>query len=164
MVSPIRAAMVGTEAPEASRRLAKVARNYSMDYVRNMIPVLTELLGPLDAGGLLYRTGRRIGMQYSTAVSNGLGEAPAAILARLLAAHGDRIEITGDVVVQHGWRLMAGLESECVPEWFDGWRGLWEGVVAVIEPGTRLECRERMALGDDAFVWKLRPPRVPARF
>lgn len=145
-------------------RLAKVARNYSMDYVTNVIPVLTELLGPLDAGGILYRTGRRIGMQYSTAVPEGVGTTPPEILGRLLAAHGDRVEIGDDVVVQHGWRLMAGLESECVPEWFDGWRGLWEGVIAVVEPGVRLECHERMDLGDDAFVWKLRTPAAPGTF
>lgn len=145
-------------------RLAKVARNYSMDYVRNMIPVLTELLGPLDAGGLLYRTGRRIGMQYSTAVSTGLGETPAEIIGRLLAAHGDPIEVGDDLIVQRGWRLMAGLESECVPEWFDGWRGLWEGVVAVLEPGARLECHDRMDLGDDAFVWRLRRGASPTTF
>ena len=145
-------------------RLAKVARNYSMDYVRNLIPVLTELLGPLDAGGILYRTGRRIGMQYSTAVSAGLGDAPAQILGRLLAAHGDAVEIDGDSVVQRGWRLMAGLESECVPEWFDGWRGLWEGVVAVLEPGARLQVDERIDLGDETFVWRLRAPAPPGIF
>ena len=54
-------------------RLAKAARNYSMDYIRNLVPVLAEQLGPLAAQGLLYRTGRRIGMQYSDAVTARLG-------------------------------------------------------------------------------------------
>jgi hypothetical protein len=103
-------------------------------------------------------------MQYSTAVSTGLGETPAEIIGRLLAAHGDPIEVGDDLIVQRGWRLMAGLESECVPEWFDGWRGLWEGVVAVLEPGARLECHDRMDLGDDAFVWRLRRGASPTTF
>jgi hypothetical protein len=145
-------------------RLAKVARNYSMDYVRNLIPVLTEQLGPLDAGGLLYRTGRRIGMQYSTAVAHGLGATTSEVLGRLLAAHGDRVDVDGAVVTQQGWRLMRHLESECVPEWFDGWRGLWEGVVAVLDPGARLDVRERIDLGDDAFVWTVAPRRAAASF
>jgi len=145
-------------------RLAKVARNYSMDYVRNMIPVLTEQLGPLDASGLLYRTGRRIGMQYSAAVTDGLGDSPAEVLGRLLAAHGDRVDVDGAIITQHGWRLMRGLEPECVPEWFDGWCGLWEGVVAVLAPGNRLEVMDRLDVGADAFVWKLRERRPTSRF
>ena len=145
-------------------RLAKVARNYAMDYIRNLIPVLTEQLGPLEAGGVLYRTGRRIGMQCATVVSDGLGATPTEVLARLLAAHGDDVTIDGDVVSQHGWRLMRGLEHECVPEWFDGWRGVWEGVVAVLDPASRLEVVERIDLGDDTFRWRIVPVRSPGRF
>lgn len=145
-------------------RLAKVARNYSMDYVRNLIPVLTEQLGPLDASGLLYRTGRKMGMQYASAVTDRLGSTPADVLARLLAAHGAPVDVDGSIVTQHSWRLMRGLESECVPEWFDGWRGLWEGVVAVLDPDMRLDVRERIDLGDAAFVWSVEPRRAVGTF
>ncbi len=145
-------------------RLAKAARNYSMDYVRNMLPVLTEQLGPLDAGGLVYRTGRRIGMQYATEVSAGLGSEPAEVLANLFAGQGDSVTRDGDVVVQQSWRLMKGLESEAVPEWFDGWRGLWEGVVSVLDPSVRLDVARRIDLGDDSFEWRLSSRRPPGRF
>jgi hypothetical protein len=150
-------------------RLAKAARNYSMDYVRNLIAVLTEQLGPLDAGGLLYRTGRRIGMQYSSAVTDGLPGTPAERLAQLLAAHGDPVSVSaspGDAVAvsMAGWRLMRGLEAEAVPEWFDGWQGLWEGVMAVLDPGSRLTVTSRLDLGDDAFGWSLSPARPAGRF
>lgn len=151
-------------------RLAKAARNYSMDYVRNLIVVLTEQLGPLDAGGLLYRTGRRIGMQYATAVTGDLEGSPAEILARLLAAHGDPVTVSGTrggaggTVSQSGWRLMRGLEAESVPEWFDGWRGLWEGVVAVLEPQLRLNVTARLDLGDNSFGWQLMAARPPGRY
>lgn len=145
-------------------RLAKVARNYAMDYVRNLIPILTEQLGPLDASGLLYRTGRRIGMQYSTAVTAGLGDSTAEVFARLLAAHGGAVDVAGAVVTQHSWRLMRGLESECVPEWFDGWRGLWEGVMAVHEPGVRLEVYDRLDLGGEGFVWNVTKRGAPGSF
>jgi hypothetical protein len=145
-------------------RLAKVARNYAMDYIRNLIPVLTEQLGPLEAGGVLYRTGRRIGMQYATAVSDGLGTTPSEVLARLLAAHGDDVDTADGSLHQHGWRLMRGLEDECVPEWFDGWRGLWEGVVAVLDPTARLGVERRIDLGDDVFEWRVTPLRRPGRF
>ncbi len=150
-----------------AERLAKAARNYSMDYVRNLIPVLTDQLGPLEAGGLLYRTGRRIGMQYASAVTADLHGSPAEILARLLAAHGDPVTVsTGSpaTIDQRGWRLMRGLEGESVPEWFDGWLGLWEGLVAVLDPGLRLTVQSRIDLGDDSFLWRLTPRRPAAQF
>lgn len=145
-------------------RLAKAARNYSMDYVRNMLPVLTEQLGPLDAAGLVYRTGRRIGMQYATEVSAGLGSEPAEVLANLFAGQGDSVTTDGDVIVQTSWRLMRGLEEEAVPEWFEGWRGLWEGVVSVLDPSVRLDVGSRIDLGDEAFEWRLSSRRLPRRF
>ncbi|MFT7600009.1 MAG: hypothetical protein ACI8TP_002947 [Acidimicrobiales bacterium] len=145
-------------------RLAKAARNYSMDYVRNIIPVLTEQLGPLDASGLLYRTGRRIGMQYATEVCRGLGSSPAEVLGRLMGGQGDRVVVEGSSVTQTTWRLMRGLESESVAEWFDGWRGLWEGVVAVLDPTARLEVSARLDLGDDCTSWQLSPRRSATQF
>ena len=145
-------------------RLAKAARNYSMDYVRNFIPVLTEQLGPLDASSLLYRTGRRIGMQYASSVADGLGSTPAEVLARLFEGQGDTIVHDGDALRQTSWRLMRGLESEAVPEWFDGWRGLWEGVVAVLDPSARLDVDARLDLGDGAFLWRVSPRRSASRF
>ncbi|MGI9598740.1 MAG: hypothetical protein ACR2QK_21425 [Acidimicrobiales bacterium] len=147
-------------------RLAKAARNYSMDYVRNLIVVLTEQLGPLDAGGLLYRTGRRIGMQYAASVTGAIDGDAKQILARLLAAGGDTITASPDepTVSQQSWRLMRGLEAESVPDWFDGWRGLWEGMVSVLDPALRLTVEARMDLGDDRFVWRLSPLRRPSRF
>lgn len=155
-------------------RLAKAARNYSMDYVRNIIVVLTEQLGPLEASGLLYRTGRRIGMQYATAASQGLAGTPAERVALLLAAAGDRVEVDTDgdgadgsqstTITQHSWRLMRGLEAESVPEWFDGWRGLWEGLIAVLDPRSRLVVDSRLDHGDQAFTWRIEPTRSPGRF
>lgn len=145
-------------------RLAKAARNYSMDYVRNMIPVLVDQLGPLDAAGLLYRTGRRIGMQYATAISAGLGDHPTEVLAALFVGQGDSVVVSDESVEQKTWRLMRGLEAEVVPEWFDGWRGLWDGVVSVLDPHLRLEVDGRLDLGDDATVWRLAPRRRPSSF
>lgn len=146
-------------------RLAKAARNYSMDYIRNVIPVLTEQLGPLAAQGLLYRTGRRIGMQYSTAVTQRLGTIdPPTVLGRLLAAQGDEVTVGDVIVVQHSWRMMRGLEAECVPEWLDGLRGLWEGVLAVAEPGTRLDLLDRLDMGAEQTNWRIQQAGAPRAF
>lgn len=146
-------------------RLVKAARNYSMDYIRNVVPVLTEQLGPLGAQGLLYRTGRRIGMQCSAAVTSHLGSSePVEVLGRLLAAQGDVVSVDDDVVVQRGWRMMRGLEAECVPEWLDGLKGLWEGVVAVASPGVRVDLADRIDLGAAHTSWRVSTPRRPSGF
>jgi len=146
-----------------AERLAKAARNYSMDYIRNIVPVMVEVLGPMQAAGVLYRTGRRIGMQYGLAVTEGL-DCAADALGCLLGAHGDQVSVDDNVITQSSWRLMRGLEHECVPEWFDGWRGLWEGVVDVMAPQTRLKTLSRLDLGDEAFVWELVQRSNPGRF
>lgn len=146
-------------------RLAKAARNYSMDYIRNITPVLHEQLGPLAAQGLMYRTGRRIGMQYASSVVSRLESSdPVEVLARLLGAQGDPVDVDGREVSQHTWRMMRGLETECVPEWLDGLRGLWEGVIAVLGPGRRLALVSRLDLGDPVTTWKVITPGSPAGF
>ena len=144
-------------------RIAKAARNYSMDYIRNIVPVMVDVLGPMQAAGVLYRTGRRIGMQYATTVADGLGS-PSEALACLLGAHGDDVTQAGNVVTQTSWRLMRGLEHQCVPEWFDGMVGLWQGVLEVLQPNILLTVTSRLDLGHDAFVWELTERSKPRRF
>jgi hypothetical protein len=145
-------------------RLAKASRNYSMDYIRNLMVILTEQLGPLDGSSLLYRTGRRIGMQYARAVTADIPGDPTEQMARLLAGAGDTVAVDTTTIEQKTWRLMRGLEDQSVPEWFDGWRGLWEGLVAVLDPSARLAVDRRLDHGDDAFGWRIEPARRPARF
>ena len=137
-------------------RLLKVVRNYSMDYIRNIIPVMSQELGPLVAQGILYRTGRKIGMQYSLETQEILDlQEPIDVLEALLAAQGDATERIGSNLSQRSWRLMSGLEAECTPEWMDGLLGLWEGVLLPIESRSRLDLLERLDLGQKEFLWKI---------
>lgn len=146
-------------------RKAKASRKYSMEYIRNLLPVLSEVLGPLQAQGILYRAGRRIGMQFSAETQKTLGtNDPIKMLASLFSAQGDRITIVGTRIQQDGWRLVAGLEEECVPEWMDGLAGLWEGLIAVADSRRRLVLGDRMDLGDNSFTWDLRHVAEPKTF
>ena len=139
-----------------AERRAKAARNYSMDYIRNLVPVISEELGPLAAQGILRRTGRKIGMQYSSVMRRKLGtDSPAEVLVGLLEAQGDVVTLDGNQVTQRTWRLMRGLEAESTPEWMDGISGLWEGVLQVLDPDIRLELSERLDSGDERFLWRL---------
>jgi len=146
-------------------RLNKVARNYSMDYVRNIIPVIAQELGPLVAQGILYRTGRKIGMQYSVETRRILDlEEPLDILEALLVAQGDRVERVGSELCQTTWGLMSGLETENTPEWMDGLMGLWEGVLLVVQPNLRLDLSERLDVGESSFTWRISEVERPNRF
>ena len=146
-------------------RLSKAARNYSMDYIRNIVPVMCEELGPLVAQGVLYRTGRKIGMQYSESMRAMLGlDNPVEVLAALFRAQGDEISGDGNEISQTTWKLMNGLEEESLPEWMDGLRGLWEGVVCVAHPTMRLDLIERLDVGGDSFRWRLSLTSEPSRY
>ncbi len=106
-------------------------------------------------------------MQYAERVAELAEERdPAKLLAILLAAHGDKVtldEQDGSArIEQVRWRLFSGLEGECRPEWFEGWRGLYEGVLAVMDRGVRLDVTDRLDFGGECFVWEVKrygPPR-----
>jgi hypothetical protein len=148
-----------------SERLNKAARNYSMDYIRNIVPVMCEELGPLVAQGVLYRTGRKIGMQYSQSIRTTLGlEDPTEVLEALFRAQGDEISRHENEIEQTTWKLMSGLEAENLPEWMDGLRGLWEGVTGVTHPNLRLDLLDRLDTGGDCFLWRCSAISRPSKF
>jgi hypothetical protein len=136
-----------------------------MDYIRNIIPVIAQELGPLVAQGILYRTGRKIGMQYSVEIRRILGlEEPIDILEALLVAQGDNVERVGPDLSQTTWSLMSGLEAENTPEWMDGLMGLWEGVLLVVQPNLRLGLLERLDVGESRFMWRISEVARPNQF
>jgi hypothetical protein len=148
-----------------SERLNKAARNYAMNYIRNIVPVMCEELGPLVAQGVLYRTGRQIGMQYSEAIRTTLGlENPVEVLGALFRAQGDDVSVRENEITQATWKLMNGLEAESLPDWMDGLRGLWEGVVSVTGPNLRLDLLDRLDTGGNCFRWRCSVISEPSKY
>jgi len=148
-----------------TERLQKAGRNYTMDYIRNLVPVASQELGPLVAQSILYRTGRKIGMQYSSFVTETMGsDNPSQVLAALFEAQGDAVTWEGTEVTQSTWRLMRGLEAESTPEWMNGILGLWEGVLLVIDPHVRLELLERLDTGGERFLWRISKSGRPSPY
>jgi hypothetical protein len=100
-------------------RLDTVVSRYAMEYIRTMLPVLLDLLGPGDTRRLLGHAARLIGMQYyhETARLLGItGSSPpdfARYLAALARAQGEDVEVDdagGHARVrQNGWRLVRDL-------------------------------------------------------
>jgi len=151
-------------------RLAKVKRNYSMEYVRSLFTAMMEILGPAEAGHIGRIAGRQIGMQFHDSVCRGLAHAAAPgeplrsfaeLFVRLAVAQGDHCEIGAGTsgpavhVRQTSWRFGNGLDLP--PEGFEAWNGLWEGLAAVHSqwPPIRLTVIRRLDLGDDEFEWRL---------
>jgi hypothetical protein len=141
-------------------RLDKAARNYTMEYLRSMIPEAIDLFGPQDAQWLIGGAARLVGMHFYDECRALLGldgagaEGFAAFFAAMAAAGDERLvrdeRPDGSILfVQDGWRLMRGLEP-LHPQAFDIWSELWAGCLAAHD--RFLEWRGRTAAGDRAFT------------
>ncbi len=146
-------------------RLAKVERNYSMNYIHTILPAMTEVLGPADTRSVATVVGHQIGMQYHQAVMATLttdtASAPedtpfAARFARLLGGHGPDCELDSDGDVHRvrvrEWRLFDPATVHSVV--FESWNALWEGL-AMMED-VQLVVQRRLDVGDPYFEWEVR--------
>lgn len=143
-------------------RLARASRNYAMAYVRTILPVLVELLGPAEAVHLGGLAARQIGMQFYPATAEMLGveAGGAAAFARYLAAIGraqgdDTVEAAG-VVRQTTWRLMSGLDA-LSPAAFDAWNELWVGALSIHDRHLQLQVTRRLDAADGLTEWRIVP-------
>ncbi len=139
-----------------AERLAKVERNYAMDYVHSMLPELCAVIGPADAAHVGHLAGRQIGMQYHDDVVAGLGmtDAPLVdVLVRLATAMGEDVSVSvsadGATITSRGWRLRGG--ETWSPAAFEAWHGLWEGFAALHGSGAALAGR----LAGPGFEWQV---------
>ncbi len=149
-----------------AERLAKANRNYAMEYVRNGLPLLTELFGPSDGGHLGKHTGRLVGAQRYRALAEGLGFEPGAggaegfarLLAAMAEAEGDtaaaREEPDGWRARRDGWRLGRGMDAPH-PAVFDAWTGLIEGLAAAHDRFLVVEVMARPDI-DDFIEFRVR--------
>ena len=169
MFDPAKAPYVA-ERDWPAERLRKALRNYSLDYVRVVIPEILGLLGAAEGGHIAGITARLIGMQYQPETASLLGvegngmEALAEYLVRMgraqdddTAWHREGAEI---VVRQSTWRLMRGIEQPA-PGVFEAWNALWEGAASVLDRRIALKVTQRRDLGDPVFEWRLQQRRRP---
>jgi hypothetical protein len=144
-------------------RLARASRNYSMAYVRTILPELVDLFGSAEALRLGGLAARQIGMQFYPATADLLGVEPggAAGFARYLTAMGraqgdDTSEIGDSGASQTTWRLMAGLDALASAA-FDVWNELWVGALSIHDRHLRLEVTRRLDAGEGRVEWRIVP-------
>jgi hypothetical protein len=115
-------------------RQAKAYRNYSMEYVRNAIPVLIGLLGNDEALAIGRLCGRQIDMQCYDEIVRRLditGDNETSyldLLEELLIASGDEIVRDGDRIHRSNWRFGGAKAVE--PVFSAIWRSPFEGLLA----------------------------------
>ncbi|MBV9046344.1 MAG: hypothetical protein JO294_14585 [Alphaproteobacteria bacterium] len=141
-------------------RLLKVERSYAMEYVRSMLPTMLELFGADEAGRLIGRTARLIGLQYYDeiarllTVKNHDAAGFAQLLGALAAAQGEQVEVDRGSVAQHGWRLMTGIVAGDIL--FPAWNELWAGMLAVHNRDLRLTVERQT----DTIQWRIASGRT----
>lgn len=120
-------------------RLDKAMRNYTMEYVRSLIPEAIDLFGPADAQWLVGGAARLVGMHFYDECRallglDGAGAAGFSDFVMAMAQAGDEScarEAQGDAIhlTQGGWRLMRGV-GPLHRASFDIWNELWAGCLA----------------------------------
>lgn len=135
------------------QRLAKANRNYAMEYVRTLLPLAVELLGPQHATEVFQMAARKVAMQFyhHSAASLGLPTRSAgerstvedfvAFVVAMAAAQDDTVTIERrpDLVrlSQSGLTLFRDV-ADLHPAVLHCWNGLIEGALAA--------CNHRLGL------------------
>ncbi|MEL6861096.1 MAG: hypothetical protein AAGL11_04600 [Pseudomonadota bacterium] len=155
-------------APPASEwseeRLAKANRNYAMEYIRNGLKALADVIGTERARALGQKAARLTGLQNFPALAAAIGakdgdhEDAAKFLITIMAGMGDscvehEAAAPRRVIEQTGLRIARGLEGEdrktLLLCWTELWRGALHSQREFLEVGAEIEA--------DRIVWTLAP-------
>ena len=149
-------------------RRVKAKRNYSLAYIKQMLPAMRAVAGDDVGAAISGRAARLVGLQLFAEMAKWLGgvdrgaEGFASYLAEMINGGGDRAEVSkgggGIEVRQRGWRLMAGSAVGCRRD-FEAWSELWTGACAVHDRTLRLEVScdspDEEAIDQSVFVWRI---------
>ena len=151
----------------SDERLAKANRNYAMEYVRNGLSALSEVIGRERAIQHAKKAARLTGLQnyahLARAVDAVDGSAidAAQFLTKMFAGMGDdcdlhRGEDGAQRVVQTGLRIVRGLTGAAREDLLECWAELWRGAVHAHRAFIQVECD----IAEEELVWTLSPRPV----
>lgn len=141
-----------------AERLAKVERAYALEYLRSLVPTLTDLFGEQEMVAILGRTARLIGMQFYDDLAAMLGvaektpQAFIALLAGLLRASGEAVETSGSELRQSGWKAMDGIGVAASA--LAAWNELPVGMLSAHDRFASLAMDDRRER-DGSVVWRV---------
>ena len=143
----------------SAERLAKANRNYAMEYVRNGIQALIEVIGYDRTCELGRRAARLTGLQNFPALADAVGideggaDNVAELLKHLMSGMGDTCTIekqgAGVRVTQSGLRIVRGLEGDAREALLACWIELWRGAIDSGRDFLDVSCE----IGADQLVW-----------
>ena len=148
----------------SEERLAKANRNYAVEYIRNGIRALTQVIGRDRTLELGRRAARLIGLQHAPAMMRALDAAEggpaetADFLTRIMAGMGDECLIesgNSDVrVTQTGLRIVRGLNGAERDDLLACWIELWRGAINSSRAFMDVTC----SVQPDRLIWTIRTP------
>nr|WP_070958434.1 hypothetical protein [Hyphomonas sp. Mor2] len=152
-------------APPASEwseeRLAKANRNYAMEYVRNGIQALIQVVGYNRTIELGRKAARLTGLQNFPALASavdtsegGVGDA-ADFLQRIMAGMGDECveAATGTEIhiTQTGLRIVRGMDDDARDALLTCWIELWRGAIDSGRTFLETSCE----IKPDRLIWRI---------
>ena len=148
----------------SDERLQKAGRNYAVEFIRNGLVKLAEVIGVDETVALAGRAGRLIGLQYYqqtanlvSAVDGGVADA-AWYLATMLGGLGDDASVRSypsideAIVGQQGLRIVRGMSAKDRAFVLQCWTELWVGTIR--SHRTLLDAEWCLA-GDDSIEWRI---------
>ena len=152
----------------SAARLAKANRNYAVEYIRNGVRELVNVLGPDRALELTKLAARLTGLQQYRHMAEAVGGVDggpveaAHMLAAMFGGMGDEVALAtesgaGRAVLHHrGLRIVRGLDGDARSHLLSCWTELWRGAVQ--------SCRQfldvTVAETADGLDWTITPREV----
>ena len=145
-----------------AERLAKVKRNYAVEYIRNGIRGLRCGVGRDRGLELGKRSARLTGLQHYPKMAEAVGAKDggpgdaAAFLATMMAGMGDECAVSdlpngGARVTQSGLRIVRGIEGDERADLLACWIELWRGAIQSHGLFMDVHCE----VGADTLVWTI---------
>lgn len=147
----------------SAERLIKANRNYAMDYIRNGIVELVEVIGEEKTVTLASRAARLIGLQYLAEsremvnAADGKAVDAADYLQKMFNGLGDGVTVDASedghfaTLSQSGLRVVKGLEQRERKLLLDCWCQLWAGALASYQVIKQV----KTSFDDDEIVWEI---------
>jgi hypothetical protein len=149
-------------------RLERTRRRYAMDYVRTMLAVLEDLLGPAEAGAEFGRVARLVGLQfYEDAAREFAIDSPDSAgsfsewLKEMLEGQGEEVGSensgTGRTLALSHWKLVDGLGLMDPAGVFMAWNELWTGACLAHDRFLHFHADCTATEGAVSALWKITP-------
>ena len=122
-------------------RLLKANRNYAVEYIRNGIAALIEVVGEARAEALAARAARLTGLQHysmmaaATGAVDGGVEDAAHFLVRMFSGMGDKATVIDQSIAEaeilhEGFRVGRDMSGPARSVLFKSWTALWQGAIS----------------------------------